>query len=67
VKTLVVFATDELAAVGTPLRRAGANLPKVAVTHTGELDVKDVVGYPRIVLTTAAHDALVGKYTKESK
>jgi len=67
VKTLVVFATDELAAVGTPLRRAGANLQKVAVTHTGELDVKDVVGYARIVLTTAAHDALVGKYTKESK
>jgi len=67
VKTLVVFATDELATVGAPLRRAGANLQKVAVTHTGELDVKDVVGYARIVLTTAAHDALVGKYTKESK
>ncbi len=67
VKTLVVFATEELAAVGAPLRRAGGNLQKVAVTHTGELDVKDVVGYARIVLTTAAHDALVGKYTKESK
>ena len=66
-KTLVVFATDELANVGTPLRRAGANLQKVAVTHTGELDVKDVVGYTRVILTTAAHDALVGKYTKESK
>ena len=67
VKTLVVFATDELATVGAPLRRAGANLQKVAVTHTGELDVKDVVGYARVILTTAAHDALVGKYTKESK
>ncbi len=67
VKTLVVFATEELANVGAPLRRAGANLQKVAVTHTGELDVKDVVGYARLVLTTAAHDALVGKYTKESK
>ena len=66
-KTLVVFATEELANVGAPLRRAGANLQKVAVTHTGELDVKDVVGYGRLVLTTAAHDALVGKYTKESK
>jgi large subunit ribosomal protein L4 len=66
-KTLVVFSTEELAAVGTPLRRAGANLQKVAVTHTGELDVKDVVGYARVILTTAAHDALVGKYTKESK
>jgi len=67
VKTLVVFATDELTAVGTPLRRASANLQKVAVTHTGELDVKDVVGYGRLVLTTAAHDALVAKYSKESK
>ena len=66
-KTLVVFATDELAAVGAPLRRAGANLQKVAVTHTGELDVKDVVGFPRVVLTAAAHDALVAKFTQESK
>ncbi|HWT05581.1 MAG TPA: 50S ribosomal protein L4, partial [Xanthomonadales bacterium] len=47
-KTLVVFSTEELAAIGTPLRRAGANLQKVAVTHTGELDVKDVVGYTRL-------------------
>ena len=38
-----------------------------AVTHTGELDVKDVVGYARVILTTAAHDALVAKYSKESK
>jgi large subunit ribosomal protein L4 len=66
-RTLVVFATAELATVGTSLRRAGGNLERVAVTHTGELDVKDVVGYARLILTTAAHDALVGKYTKESK
>jgi large subunit ribosomal protein L4 len=66
-RTLVVFATAELAAVGTSLRRAGANLERVAVTHTGELDVKDVVGHARLVLTTGAHDALVGKYTQEPK
>jgi large subunit ribosomal protein L4 len=66
-RTLVVFALDELATVGTSLRRAGANLERVAVTHTGELDVKDVVGYGRVVLTTAAHDTLTGKYTQESK
>jgi large subunit ribosomal protein L4 len=66
-RTLVVFALDELASLGTSLRRAGANLERVAVTHTGELDVKDVVGYSRLVLTTAAHDALTGKYTQESK
>jgi large subunit ribosomal protein L4 len=67
-RTLVVFATDELATVGTSLRRTGRNLQRVAVTHTGELDVKDVVGYGRIVLTTAAHDALSAKYAaQESK
>ena len=66
-RTLVVFATDELADVGSSLRRAGRNLERVAVTHTGELDVKDVVGYGRLVLTTAAHDALAGKYAQESK
>jgi large subunit ribosomal protein L4 len=66
-RTLVVFATSELAELGQSLRRAGANLERVAVTHTGELDVKDVVGYARVILTTAAHDALVGKYTQESR
>ena len=67
-RTLVVFATDELASVGTALRRTGRNLERVAVTHTGELDVKDVVGYGRLVLTTAAHDALSAKYAaQESK
>jgi large subunit ribosomal protein L4 len=67
-RTLVVFATEELANVGTALRRTGRNLERVAVTHTGELDVKDVVGYGRLVLTSAAHDALAGKFaTKESK
>jgi large subunit ribosomal protein L4 len=65
--TLVVFAIDELAGVGASLRRTGRNLVHVAVTHTGELDVKDVVGCGRLVLTSAAYDALVGKYSKESK
>ena len=67
VKTLIVFATDELATVGTSLRRTGRNLERVHVTHTGELDVKDVVGYGRLVLTTAAHDALASKYAQEPK
>jgi large subunit ribosomal protein L4 len=63
--SLVVFATDELAAVGTPLRRAGRNLQRVQVTHTGELDVKDVVGCARLVLTTSAFDALAGKFAAQ--
>ena len=66
-RTVVVFATDELATVGTAMRRTGANLERVLVTHTGELDVKDVVGCGRLVLTTAAHDALVGKFSGEKK
>jgi large subunit ribosomal protein L4 len=65
--TLVVFALEELAGTGDALRRTGRNLVHVAITHTGELDVKDVVGCGRLVLTTAAHDALVGKFSKESK
>jgi len=58
-RTLLVFAESELGAVGSQLIRAGFNLQRLAVTHTGALDVKDVVGYERLVFTTAASDALV--------
>jgi hypothetical protein len=30
------------------------NLERVGITHTGALDIKDVLGYARLVLTTAA-------------
>jgi large subunit ribosomal protein L4 len=66
-RTLVVVAASEVAGVGETLFRAGRNLERVAVTHTGALDVKDVVGYGRLVLTTAAHDALVGAYSTPQK
>jgi large subunit ribosomal protein L4 len=66
-RTLIVFATEELTGIGSSLRRTGRNLQRVAVTHTGELDVKDVVGYGRLVLTTAAHDALSAKFSGEKK
>ena len=65
VRTLVVFAESELASLGENLLRAGANLPFAAVTHTGALDIKDVVGYTRLVLTTAASDALVARLAPE--
>ena len=65
VRTLVVFAESELATLGESLLRAGANLPFAAVTHTGALDIKDVVGYTRLVLTTAANDALVARLAPE--
>ena len=57
-RTLVVFAESELGGVGAQLLRTGYNLERLGVTHTGALDVKDVVGYERLVLTTAANDAL---------
>jgi len=64
-RTLVVFAESELATVGEKLLRTGANLQFAAVTHTGALDIKDVVGYTRLILTTAANDALVARLGSE--
>jgi large subunit ribosomal protein L4 len=65
--TLVVFAQAELATVGERLARAGGNLQQIGITHDGALDVKDVVGFTRLVLTTQAYEAIVGKFTGESK
>jgi large subunit ribosomal protein L4 len=66
-RTLVVFAESELAGVGESLLRTGNNLTNAAVTHTGALDVKDVVGYTRLVFTTAANDALVDRLAAPEK
>ena len=55
--TLVVFGRDEQ--VGERLHRVGRNLKKVGVTHTGALDVKDVLRYNRIVFTADAYTQLV--------
>jgi len=57
-RTLVVFHEDEFVPAGEQLLRTGRNLPRVAVTHTGALDVKDVLGFGRLVLTSAAFDHL---------
>jgi large subunit ribosomal protein L4 len=61
VRTLVVFAESELATVGEALIRTGNNIQLAGITHTGALDIKDIVGYTRLVLTTAANDALVAR------
>jgi large subunit ribosomal protein L4 len=66
-RTLVVFAESERATVGEQLERAGGNLQQLGVTHDGALDVKDVVGFTRLVLTTQAYAAIVGKFSLESK
>ena len=67
VRTLVVFAETELATIGESLWRAGNNLTNAAVTHTGALDIKDVVGYTRLVLTAAANDALIARFAATEK
>jgi large subunit ribosomal protein L4 len=62
--TLVVFGRDEQ--VGDALHRVGRNLPKVGITHTGALDVKDVLRYSRIVFTADAYSQLVGTLTAQN-
>ncbi|MDQ2908200.1 MAG: 50S ribosomal protein L4 [Candidatus Eremiobacteraeota bacterium] len=57
-RTLVVYAPSERAAVGAELERIGRNLARAAITHTGALDVKDVLGYAHVLLTSAAFDEL---------
>jgi large subunit ribosomal protein L4 len=52
--TLVVFGQNEHE-IGEKLFRVGSNLKKVAITHAGALDVKDVLRYTRIVFTTQAY------------
>ena len=65
IRTLVVFAESERVTIGAKLMRAGANLVYAAVTHTGALDIKDVVGYERVVLTTAANEVLIDRLAPE--
>jgi large subunit ribosomal protein L4 len=66
-RTLVVYAEGESAGVGATLVRIGRNLGRVAVTHTGALDVKDVLGYARLVLTNAALDHLSSSFEPAAK
>lgn len=62
--TLVVFGRDEQA--GDRIARVGRNLTKVGITHTGALDVKDVLRYSRIVFTAEAYSQLVGTLTAKN-
>ncbi len=61
-RTLIVYAQAEHAGAGAELERVGRNLARAAITHTGALDVKDVLGYARLMLTTAAFDELSGAF-----
>jgi large subunit ribosomal protein L4 len=66
-RTLIVYAEGEHDGIGATLVRIGANLERVAITHTGALDIKDVLGYGRLVLTTAALERLAIAFEKPAK
>ena len=51
VRTLVVFAESELGASVSACGAPATTFATLGVTHTGALDIKDVVGYTRLVLT----------------
>jgi ribosomal protein L4 len=60
--TLIVAGRDER--LGSDLDRVARNLKKVGVTHTGALDVKDVLRFSRLLFTSQAYSELV-EATKE--
>ncbi len=64
-RTLVVYAASEQDGAGATLERIGRNLQRVAVTHTGALDIKDVLGFGRLVLTAAALEQLSSAFSKK--
>ncbi len=55
-KTLIVCRRDETHAAA--IERASRNLQRVAITDDGALDVKDILRFERLVLTTGAYDAI---------
>jgi large subunit ribosomal protein L4 len=57
--TLVVCGRGEPHA--SEIARVSRNLRRMAVTHEGALDVKDVLRFERILFTTAAYDALIAR------
>jgi large subunit ribosomal protein L4 len=66
-RTLVVYSGSEAEQAGARIERVGRNLQHVAITHTGALDVRDVLGYPRLVLTTAAFDEISSAFAAFEK
>ncbi|MHB8461273.1 MAG: 50S ribosomal protein L4 [Vulcanimicrobiaceae bacterium] len=58
--TLVVAAWNEPQV--HLIERVGRNLSRVGLTHTGALDIKDILRFERIVFTTAAFDSLLAAY-----
>ncbi|HEX4013642.1 MAG TPA: 50S ribosomal protein L4 [Candidatus Cybelea sp.] len=64
-KTLIVCRRGETHAA--VIERVGRNLQRVAVTNDGALDVKDILRYERLFLTTAAYEALTDRLTPKQE
>ena len=56
-RTLFIFEQHENA-LGARVLRAGGNLKQLEITHSGALDVTDVVGHARLIFTQAAYEKL---------
>jgi len=56
--TLIIYGQNEYRPVGEQLHLVGRNLQRVGITHTGALDVKDVLRFNRLILTASAYDEL---------
>jgi large subunit ribosomal protein L4 len=63
--TLVVLAQEEPS--GDAIARVANNLTRVAVTHTGALDVKDVLRYERLVFTKGAYESVGARVAEGGK
>jgi large subunit ribosomal protein L4 len=64
-KTLIVCGTNEKH--GDAIELVSRNLRRIAVTHAGALDVKDVLRFERIVFTTEGFDAVSATLAKGEK
>jgi large subunit ribosomal protein L4 len=58
-RTLVVYQAAEEG--GVALARAGRNLRSTKIVTTDSLDISELLGHDRIVVTTKAHEALVAR------
>jgi len=56
--TLVIYGQNEYRPVGEQLHLTGRNLSRLGITHTGALDVKDVLRFNRLIMTSAAYDEI---------
>jgi large subunit ribosomal protein L4 len=63
--TLIVCGNGEANAAA--IERVSRNLARVAVTHDGALDVKDVLRFERLVFTTAGYEALTGRLDRKGE